>query len=100
MSVQYETQKTSKSHNIKRGPNRVLKHVGAVYTVENLVVKVIREFRVKLISECKHDENNTNIDKVAKLDDEYSDIFDLLDHRYEPNFFETFKLSTFDNAGR
>ena len=25
-----------------------------------------------------------NIDRVGKLDDEYSDIIDVLDHRYEP----------------
>ena len=55
-----------------------------VYTVEHLVTKVIRDFHVKLLSEYKHDENNINIDRVAKLDDEYSDIIDVLNHRYEP----------------
>ena len=82
--VQYETQKTSKLHTVKHGPYRVLNHVGTVHTVEHLVKYVIRDFHDLLLSEYKHDENNMNIDRVANLDNEYSDIIDVLDHRYEP----------------
>ena len=80
--VQYETQKTSKLHTVKHGPYRVLNHVGTVYTVEHLVTKTIRDFHVKLLSEYKHDDNNMDVDRVAKLDDEYDDIIDVLDHRH------------------
>ena len=76
--LQYETQKTSKLHTTKHGPCRDLNHVGTVYTLECLVTKVIRDSHIKLLSEYKHDENNINIDRVAKLDDEYSDIIDVL----------------------
>ena len=60
-----------------------MNHVGTVYTVENLVSKVIRDFHIKLLSEYKHDQNihNMNNDRVAKLDDEYADIIDILGHR-------------------
>ena len=80
---QHETQKSSKLHNMKHGPCSVLSHVGTVYTVEILVTKVICDFHVKLSSEYKHD---MKIDRVANLDDEYSDIVDLLNHRYEPKY--------------
>ena len=83
--VQYETQKTSKLHATIHGPHRVLNHVGTVHTVEHIVTKVIHDFHVKLLSEYKHNENNMNIGRVAKLDDEYSDIIDILNHRFEPN---------------
>ena len=82
--VQYETQITSKLHTVKHGPYRVLNHVGTVYTVEHLVTKTIRDFHVKLLSEYKHDDNNMDVDRVAKLDDEYDDIIDVLDHRHVP----------------
>ena len=82
--VNYETQKTSKLHTVKHGPYRVINHVGTVYTVEHLVTKVIRDFHVTLLTEYKHDDNNKDVDKVAKIDDEYSDIVDVLDHRYIP----------------
>ena len=82
--VQYETQKTSKLHTVKHGPYRVINHVGTVYTVDHLVTKFIRDFHVKLLSEYKHDNNNIDVDRVAKLDDEYDDIIDVLDHRHVP----------------
>ena len=82
--VNYETQKTSKLHTIKHCPYWVINHVGTVYTVEHLVTKVIRDFHVKLLTEYKYDENNINIYRVAKLDDEYADIVDVIDHRYIP----------------
>ena len=71
-------------HTVKHGPYRVINHKGNVYTVEHLVKKVIRDFHVTLLIEYKHDENNTNVDKVAKIDDEYADMVNVLDHRYIP----------------
>ena len=66
--VQRETQKTSKLHTVKNGPYRGLNHVGTVYTVEQLVTKVIRDFNVKLLSEYKHDENNMSLSSKKILE--------------------------------
>ena len=82
--VEYETQKTSKLHSVKHGPYRVLNFIGNVYTVEHLVRKDIRDFHVKLLSEYKHDDNNVDVDRVAKLDDEYADITSVLNHKFNP----------------
>jgi hypothetical protein len=81
--VQYETRKTSKLHSVKHGPYRVLNYIGNIYTVEHLVTKDIRDYHVRLRSEYKHDENNINmdVDRVAKLNDEYASITSVLDHR-------------------
>ena len=76
----YETQKTSKLHSVKYGPYRVINHVGTVYTVEHLVTKVIRNFHIKFLTEYKHDANNTNVDRVAKLDSKCADVVDVIDH--------------------
>ena len=62
--VQYETQKSTKLHTVKHGPSRVINHVGTVYTVENLVAKVIRDFHVKHLSEYRHDDNNMDANKT------------------------------------
>jgi hypothetical protein len=38
------------------------------------------DFHVTLLTEYKNDEQNTDIDKIAKLDDEYTDIAEVLNH--------------------
>ena len=82
--VQYETQKTTKLHTSKHGPYRVVNHIGTIYTCEHLVTKKKSDYHVKLLTEYKHDEVNSDIDKVAKLDEEYSDIVEVLDHKFTP----------------
>jgi hypothetical protein len=83
--VQYETQKSSKLHTTKHGPYRVVNHIGTVYTCEHLVTKKKMDYHVKLLTEYKHDEVNSNIEKAAKLDDEYADIVQVLDHKFTPS---------------
>ena len=39
---------------------------------------------IKLLSEYKHDVNNTRGNRVVKVDDEYADIVDVLDHKHVP----------------
>ena len=83
--VQYETQKTSKLHTSKHGPYRVVNHIGNIYTCEHLVTKQKKNYHVKLLTEYKHDEINSDIHKVAKLDEEYADIVGVLDHKFLPS---------------
>jgi len=83
--VQYETQKSSKLHTNKHGPYRVVNHIGTIYTCEHLVTKKKMDYHVKLLTEYKHDEVNSNIEKAAKLDDEYADIVKVLGHKFTPS---------------
>ena len=82
--VQYETQKSSKLHTSKHGPYRVINHIGTIYTCEHLVTKKIKDYHVKLLSEYKHDEVNSDIARAAKLDDEYCDIEGVHNHKFVP----------------
>ena len=58
--------KASKKH----GPYRVVNHNGTVYTLENLVTGKLRDYHVKLLSQYNHDELNSDIDKVAKIEED------------------------------
>ena len=80
--AQYETYKDSKLHTKKHGPYRVVNRIGTVYTLENLVTNKLVDFHVKLLSAYSHDENNSDIIKVAKIDEELSDIVKILNHRF------------------
>ena len=80
--AQYETYKDSKLHTKKHGPYRVVNRIGTVYTLENLVTNKLVDFHVKLLSAYNHDENNSDIIKVAKIDEELSDIVKILNHRF------------------
>ena len=80
----YETQKTSKLHTNRHGPYRVVNRIGNIYTCEHLVTKQKKDYHVKLLTEYKHDELNSDIHKVAKLDEEYADIVGVLDHKFVP----------------
>ena len=82
--VNYETQKDTKLHTVKHGPYRVINHIGTVYTVENLVTGKHMDFHVTLLTEYKNDDENTNITKVAKLDDEFADVAAVLNHKFLP----------------
>ena len=70
--VEYETRKASKLHTKRHGPYRIVNHIGTVYTLENLVTGKLRDFHVKLLSQYNHDELNSDISKVAKIDEEFS----------------------------
>ena len=83
--VQYETQKSSKLHTKLHGPYRVVNHIGTIYTCEHLVTKKKMDYHVKLLTEYKHDEVNTNIEKAAKLDDEYAEITSVIDNKFTPS---------------
>ena len=80
--AQYETYKDSKLHTKRHGPYRVVNRIGTVYTLENLVTNKLLDFHVKLLSAYNHDENNSDILKVAKIDKELSDIVKILNHRF------------------
>ena len=82
--VNYETQKDTKLHTVKHGPYRVINHIGTVYTVENLVTGKHMDFHVTLLTEYKNDDENTDITKVAKLDDEFADVAAVLNHKFVP----------------
>ena len=60
-----------------------------------------KDFHVKLMTEYKHDDLNSDIQKVAKLDKEYADIVGVLDHKFlPPNSRERTSLNfllTWDN---
>ena len=82
--VDYEVQKETKLHTKKHGPYRVVNNIGTVYTVEHLVTKSIKDFHVKLLTEYKNDTQNTDITNIAKLDDEYADIVQVINHKFVP----------------
>ena len=82
--VTYETQKETKLHTTKHGPYRVLNHIGTVYTVEHLVTGEIKDFHVTKLSEYNVDEDNEDIIRAAKIDDEYADITSVIDHKFVP----------------
>ena len=71
----------SKLHTKKHGPHRVINHIGAVYTLENLVTGKLRDCHVKLLSQRSHDELNSDVNKVAKIDEEFSETTHILSHR-------------------
>ena len=79
--MEYETRKDSKLHTKRHGPHRVINRIGTVYTLENLVTGKLRDYHVKLLSQYNHDEVNTDINKVAKIDEELADITQVLSHR-------------------
>ena len=64
---------------------RVINHIGTINVYEHLVTKEIKDFYVKLLSEYKHDEVNSNVNKAAKLDDEYVDIAGVHGHKFVPS---------------
>ena len=65
--------------------HRVVNHIGNIYTCEHLVTKQKRDNHVKLLNEYKHDEISSDIDKVAKLDEEYANIVGVLDYKLVPS---------------
>ena len=71
-------------HTTKHGPYRVLNHIGTVYTVEHLVTGEIKDFHVTKLSEYNVDEDNEDITRAAKIDDEYADITSVIDHKFVP----------------
>ena len=79
-----DRQKETKLHTTKRGPYRVLSHIGTVYTVERLVTGEIEDFHVTKLSEYNVDEDNEDIVRAAKIDDEYADITSVIDHKFVP----------------
>ena len=62
----------------------MINHIGTIYTCEHLVTKKIKDYHVKLLSEYKHDEVNSDIARAAKLDDEYCDIEGVHNHKFVP----------------
>ena len=83
MLVEYETRKASKLHTKRHGPYRIVNQIGTVHTLENLVTGKLQDFHVKLLSQCNHDELNSDISKVAKIDEEFSEITQVLNHKFK-----------------
>ena len=81
--AEYETRKESKLHTKKHGPYRVINRIGTVYTLENLATNKLVDFHVKLLSPYKHDDNNSDITKVAKIDEELADLVKVINHRFK-----------------
>ena len=52
-----------------------------IYSLENLVTNKITDFHALLLSEYHHDNENSDIHKVAKIDEEFQDISSVLNHR-------------------
>jgi hypothetical protein len=53
-----------------------------VYTVQHLINNKLQDYHAKLLREFRHDSNN-NPYEVAKHDDEYDDIVEVLAHRFK-----------------
>ena len=83
--AEYETGKSSKFHTKRHGPYRVINKLGPIYSLENLVTNKISDFHVLLLSEYHHDNDNSNIYKVAKIDEEFQEISSVLNHRFKSN---------------
>ena len=81
--VEYETRKATKLHTKRHGPYRVVNYIGTVYTLENLVTNKLKDFHVKLLTQYNHDELNSDINKVAKIDEEFTEITQVLNHRFK-----------------
>ena len=43
----------------------------------------LKDFHVKLLTQYNHDELNSDIKKVAKIDEEFSEITQVLNHRFK-----------------
>ena len=61
----------------------MVNQIGTVYTLENLVTGKLQDFHVKLLSQYNHDEQNTDIVKTAKIDEELTDVTQVLNHRFK-----------------
>ena len=83
--AEYETGKSSKFHTKRHGPYRVINKLGPIYSLENLVTNKITDFHALLLSEYHHDNENSDIQKVAKIDEEFQDISSVLNHRFKSN---------------
>ena len=83
--AEYETGKSSKFHTKRHGPYRVVNKLGPIYSLENLVTNKITDFHVLLLSEYHHDDDNSDIYKVAKIDEEFQEISSVLNHRFKSN---------------
>ena len=73
----------SKLHTYLRGPLRVVNYNGPIYTLQNLVDPTkLEDFHVKLLHPFKFDEDKVDPNKVAQHDEEYTDITEVLEHRF------------------
>jgi hypothetical protein len=73
----------SKLHTYLRGPLRVVNYNGPIYTLQNLIDPTKQEdFHVKLLHPFKFDEDKVDPSKVAQHDEEYTDITEVLEHRF------------------
>jgi hypothetical protein len=81
---EYEVKKPSKYHTNLHGPYRVVNvnRNKTVYTVQHLITNKLQDYHAKLLREFRHD-NNTDPYEVAKHDDEYDDIVEVLAHRFK-----------------
>ena len=53
------------------------------HNLENLVTNKLKDFHVKLLTQYNHDELNSDINKVAKIDEEFTEITQVLNHRFK-----------------
>ena len=73
----------TKLHTFLRGPLRVVNYNGPIYTLQNLVDPTKQEdFHVKLLRPFHFDEEHLDPRKVAQHDEEYTEIQQVLSHRY------------------
>jgi hypothetical protein len=73
----------TKLHTFLRGPLRVVNYNGPIYTLQNLVNPTkLEDFHVKLLHPFKFDEDKVDPSKVAQHDEEYTDIAEVLEHRF------------------
>jgi hypothetical protein len=83
--VNYESEghkPPSKLHTLLRGPLRVVNHNGPIYTLQNLVTNKLEDFHVKLLHPFNYDEATVDPTEVAKHDEDYFDIIEVLQHRF------------------
>jgi hypothetical protein len=91
--VQYENDEhmaPSKLHTKWRGPLQVVKNVGAIYTLRNLVTDKWEDFHVKLMKPFHYDSSEVDPTDIALHDEEFHIIESIKEHRFRgPQTYRT-----------
>ena len=84
--VEYENKQTpTKLHLRSKGPYRVVNKIGNIYTLQNIVTNKIEDYHVKLLRPFHYDPAITDPMDVARRDEEYHVIQQVLNHRFKDN---------------
>jgi hypothetical protein len=76
----------SKLHTHLRGPLRIVNRSGPIYTLQNLVTNKLEDFHVKLLHPFEFDAAMVDPSEVAQHDEDYFEIVDVQQHRFQSNY--------------